>query len=58
MRPAWRDYQNATFRGAPELTTTAWALAGAALVVALVVLLVGPVVAINSLAHIGDTVPH
>lgn len=53
---AWRDYQNATFRGAPELTTTAWVLAGVALVVALAVLVVGPVVAINSLAHLGDTV--
>ncbi|MGN8244110.1 DUF2510 domain-containing protein [Cellulomonas soli] len=53
---AWRDYQNATFRGAPTLTAGGWALAGVALVAALVVLLVGPLVAINSLAHLGDTV--
>lgn len=53
---AWRDYQNATFRGAPSLTATGWALAGVALVAALVILLIGPLVAINSLSHIADTV--
>ncbi|GIG21201.1 hypothetical protein Cch01nite_19250 [Cellulomonas chitinilytica] len=53
---AGRDYQNATFRGAPPLTATAWVLAGAALVVALVVLFAGPVVEIRSLSHLGDTV--
>ncbi|WP_421735274.1 DUF2510 domain-containing protein [Cellulomonas sp.] len=53
---AARDYRNATFRGAPTLTPTAWVLAGVALAVALVVLFAGPVVAINSLAHLGDTV--
>lgn len=53
---AWRDYQNATFRGAPVLTATAWVVASAALVVSLVVLVTGPVIAINALAHLGDTV--
>jgi hypothetical protein len=53
---AWRDYQNGTFRGAPVLTATAWVLAGAALVVALAVLVVGPVISITTLAHLADTV--
>jgi hypothetical protein len=53
---AWRDYQNATFRGAPVLTTAGWVLAGIALVVALVVFATGPLLALNDLAHLGDTV--
>ncbi|WP_210768275.1 DUF2510 domain-containing protein [Cellulomonas humilata] len=53
---AARDYRNATFRGAHTLTPIAWVLAGAALAVALFVLVAGPVVAMNSLAHLGDTV--
>ena len=53
---AWRDYRNGTFRGAPALTTTAWVLAAVALVVALAILVVGPVVAINTLAHLGDDI--
>ena len=53
---AWRDYRNATFRGAPVLTATAWVVACAALVVSLAVLVAGPVMAINALAHLGDTI--
>lgn len=51
---AWRDYQNATFRGAPVLTAKAWLLAGAALVVALAVLVTGPVMSLNDVAHYVD----
>jgi hypothetical protein len=53
---AWRDYQNATFRAAPRLTPTAWVAVCLALVVSLAVLVTGPVIAINALAHLGDTV--
>ncbi|OJV80247.1 MAG: hypothetical protein BGO37_02360 [Cellulomonas sp. 73-92] len=55
---AWRDYENATFRGAPVLTTTAWVMASAALVVALAVLVTGPVISLNHLAHYVGTVGH
>jgi O-antigen/teichoic acid export membrane protein len=51
---AWRDYQNATFRGAPELTRARWILAGAGLALAVAVYIGGPVVVVESLAHIGD----
>ena len=53
---AWRDYQNATFRGAPALTTAAWVGVGTALVVALAVLAIGPVLALTAVSHLGDTV--
>jgi hypothetical protein len=55
---AWRDYTNATYRGAPVLTATAWVVAAVALLVALVVLVTGPVAAITSLAHLVDKVGH
>ncbi|MBU4215521.1 MAG: DUF2510 domain-containing protein [Actinobacteria bacterium] len=55
---AWRDYRNATFRGAPELTASAWVLAGAALVVAIAVLVTGPIVAMTTLAHHLGTLGH
>jgi hypothetical protein len=48
---AWRDYQNATFRGAPVLPTSAWVMTGAALAVAIAVLVSGPIVAMTTLAH-------
>ena len=53
---AWRDYVNATYRGAPVLTATAWVVAAVAIVVALAVLVAGPVAAINKLAHLVDQV--
>jgi len=53
---AVRDYRNATFRGAPVLTATGWVVACAALVVALAVLVTGPVMALNTVAHLGDTI--
>lgn len=53
---AWRDYQNATFHGAAVLTTTDWVVACAALVVSVAVLVAGPVMAINTMAHLGDTI--
>ncbi len=53
---AWRDYTNATYRGAPVLTASAWVVAVIALVVALAVLVAGPVAAITSLAHLVDKV--
>ena len=49
---AWRDYQNAMFRGAPALTTTGWVLAGVALVVALAVLAVAPVRLVGAVAQL------
>ena len=53
---AWRDYTNATYRGAPALTTTAWVMAGIALLVALAILVAGPVAGITALAHLVDEV--
>jgi hypothetical protein len=53
---AWRDYRNATFRGAPTLTAAGWALVGILLAVALAVFAAGPVIAIRALAQLGDTV--
>ncbi|MCR6493007.1 DUF2510 domain-containing protein [Cellulomonas sp. P24] len=53
---AWRDYTNATYRGAPALTTTAWVMAGVALIVALAVLVAGPIATITTLAHLVDKV--
>jgi hypothetical protein len=48
---AWHDYRNATFRGAPVLTATAWVAASVALVMALVVLAAGPVISLHQLAQ-------
>lgn len=53
---AWRDYTNATYRGAPALTTTAWVMTGVALLVALAVLVAGPVQAITTVAQLVDKV--
>ncbi len=53
---SWRDYRRATFRGAPVLTATGWVVACIALAVSLAVLLAGPVMAINAMAHLGDTI--
>jgi uncharacterized protein DUF2510 len=55
---AWRDYVNATYRGAPVLTAMAWVVAVVALLVALAVLVAGPVAAITALAHLVDKVGH
>jgi hypothetical protein len=53
---AWRDYRNATFRGAPTLTAAGWALVGILVVVALAVFAAGPVIALRALAQLGDTI--
>jgi hypothetical protein len=53
---AWRDYRNATFRGAPTLSAAGWGLVGILLAVALAVFAAGPVIAIRALAQLGDTV--
>jgi len=55
---AWRDYANATYRGAPALTTTAWVIAGIALLAVLAILVAGPVAGITTLAHLVDKVGH
>lgn len=51
---AWRDYDNATYRGAPELTRTQWILAGVGLLLAVAVYIGGPVIVVDQLAHLGD----
>lgn len=53
---AWRDYRNATYRGAPTLSAAAWVLVGTLFAGALAVLAAGPVIALRALAQLAGTV--
>ena len=51
---AWRDYQNARFRGAPPLGTFGWVLVATGLALAVGVFVAGPVLVANEISQLVD----